>query len=314
MRNRVWRQPVTAWFRGLNQLWVEGNTDRIFCWVKDEQADWVQAERERWRRIREQQDERELKPLKGETRIQVIREEEAAVEQIKMEVLVHHRYLSTVAGHFLEQEEVNGYRLQLEEGANGWEISHCEQNRERASDAGKTWSYYHPPEEHVSSRSGYDRMRAVQYAETWWNGHNPRYAKFADDCTNYISQCLHAGGIPMEFTMRRDRGWWYKGSRDNWSYSWTVAHSFHNYLAGGGNAQARPVGSPGELNLGDVICYDWDGNGRWQHNTIVTAIDPAGMPLVNSHTVDSRHRYWDCRDSYAWTPRTKYRFFQIGNS
>lgn len=43
----------------------------------------------------------------------------------------------------------------------------------------------------------YERMKAVQYAERWWNEFNPRYHKFTDDCTNFISQCLHAGGIPM---------------------------------------------------------------------------------------------------------------------
>lgn len=39
----------------------------------------------------------------------------------------------------------------------------------------------------------YERMRAVQYAERWWNEFNPDYYKFTDDCTNFISQCLHAG-------------------------------------------------------------------------------------------------------------------------
>ena len=39
--------------------------------------------------------------------------------------------------------------------------------------------------------------------------------------------------------------------------------------------------------IGDVICYDWDGNGHFQHNTVVVAKDPHGMPLVNAHTTNS---------------------------
>ncbi|MNN92744.1 putative amidase domain protein [compost metagenome] len=66
-----------------------------------------------------------------------------------------------------------------------------------------------------------------------------------------------------------------------------------------------------ELDIGDVICYSWDGDGRYGHSTIVTGFDPGGMPLVNAHTVNSRNRYWDYSDSYAWTERTQYRFYHI---
>ena len=42
----------------------------------------------------------------------------------------------------------------------------------------------------------YNRQAAVQYANTWWNSNNPAYPVFDVDCTNYISQCLRAGGHP----------------------------------------------------------------------------------------------------------------------
>lgn len=83
-------------------------------------------------------------------------------------------------------------------------------------------------------------------------------------------------------------------------------------------SQPRPAGlraerveRPEQLSPGDVICYDWDGNGQFRHNTIVTALNEDGMPLVNANTVPSRHRYWDYRDSYAWTENTRYRFYRI---
>ena len=72
-------------------------------------------------------------------------------------------------------------------------------------------------------RFSYDRLAAVQYAERWWNDYNPQYRKFTVDCTNFISQCLLAGGAPMHGAPVRERGWWYQG--DNWSFSWAVAHS-----------------------------------------------------------------------------------------
>ena len=166
------------------------------------------------------------------------------------------------------------------------------------------------------SRHTYDRERVRQYAERWWNDYHPKFKKFEVDCTNFVSQCLLAGGFPMQGGERRDEGWWYRGNGgedDNWSYSWAVAHSLQWYLSkGGGPMRAVRVDRPEELGLGDIICYDWEGDGRWDHNTIVTAKDPAGMPLVNAHTVNSRHRYWDYRDSHAWTPNIRYRFYRIG--
>jgi hypothetical protein len=310
MEKRGWRQPVATWFRGQNQLWVEGEPDRLFSWVSDGKADWVQAERERWERLRQQQRLRELRPLKGETRFRVLREE-ALEGEVEMDVAVHQRLLYEIQGELFEQEEIGSYCIRVGEGRDGWSIVDYTRMPDLVEEASRGWSYYHPPSDGDAAVSGYNRMRAVQYAETWWNGANPRYQKFEDDCTNFISQCIHAGGIAMDFSNRRDRGWWYRGSRENWSYSWAVAHALKVYLDKGGTTRAQQVGSPQELQLGDVICYDFDGNGRWQHNTIVTAFDPMGMPLVNAHTVNSRRRYWDYRDSYAWTPQCQYRYYHI---
>ena len=52
--------------------------------------------------------------------------------------------------------------------------------------------------------------------------------KFENNCTNFISQCLHAGGAPMRGYPNRGSGWWLQNK--NWSYSWAVAHSLRLYL------------------------------------------------------------------------------------
>lgn len=162
----------------------------------------------------------------------------------------------------------------------------------------------------------YRRAEAVAYAERWWNEPNPAYHNFEVNCTNYVSQCIFAGRAPMNYTGRRESGWWYQGmsnGREMWSFSWAVADSLQRYLGHprSSGLRAEALGSPDGLQLGDVICYDWDGSGRFGHNTIVTAFAPDGSPLVNANTVASRHRYWDYRDSYAYTSRTRYRFFHI---
>lgn len=156
----------------------------------------------------------------------------------------------------------------------------------------------------------YDRQQAVQYAERWWNDYNPAYRKFDVDCTNYISQCLRAGGAPMRGYPNRSQGWWYQNN--NWSFSWAVAHALRWYLGTSKSGlQANEVNRPEHLELGDVICYDFDGDGRWQHTTIVVAKDQNNMPLVNAHTTNSRMRYWAYEDSTAYTDKIQYKFFHI---
>jgi hypothetical protein len=156
----------------------------------------------------------------------------------------------------------------------------------------------------------YNRLKAVQYAERWWNSYNPAYKKFEVDCTNFISQCLHTGGAPMRGHPNRGTGWWLKNNI--WSYSWAVANSLRLYLSNSKiGLRARQVSSPDQLILGDVICYDFEGDGRYNHNTIVTGRDANGMPLVNAHTYNSRMRYWAYEDSSAYTPKIKYKFYSI---
>ena len=156
----------------------------------------------------------------------------------------------------------------------------------------------------------YDRLKAVQYAERWWNSYNPSYIKFENDCTNFISQCLHIGGAPMRGYPVQGSGWWLQNKK--WSYSWAVANSLKLYFAlSKSGLHAREVSSPDQLLLGDIICYDFEGDGRFNHNTIVTGKDADGMPLVNAHTYNSRMRYWAYEDSSAYTPNIKYKFYTI---
>lgn len=161
----------------------------------------------------------------------------------------------------------------------------------------------------------YDRQKAVEYAERWWNDYNPQFRNFDVDCTNYISQCLWAGGAPMKRSYDRAQGWWYRLENPvNWSYSWAVAHSLRWYLATSKSGlRATEVSSVDKLQPGDVICYDFNGDGRWQHNTIVVDKDSNGMPLVNAHTSNSRQRNWEYQDSTAWTDIIKYKFFHIAD-
>ncbi|SDZ19555.1 Putative amidase domain-containing protein [Evansella caseinilytica] len=173
---------------------------------------------------------------------------------------------------------------------------------------------WNPLNNHETVRSSpnytYDRLAVVKYAERWWNEFNPSYRRFENDCTNFVSQCMKAGGAPMVGKPDRAKGWWYTGK--SWSYSWTVAHALRWYLSGGKSGlQASEVQRAEELMIGDIICYDFTGDDHWQHTTVVVAKDGEEQPLVNAHTANSRMRYWAYEDSTAWTPNIQYKFFHI---
>lgn len=231
-------------------------------------------------------------------------------QQTIYEYVVHLTFLIKEKDHFYIEEQSIPYELKQ---VGNEVISHKEIKKETIrTNTKQLFSFEEEQfEDKTETRFTYDRLAAVKYAERWWNSYNPEYKAFPVDCTNYVSQCLFAGSAPMYGTPNRDKGWWYEN--DNWSFSWAVAHSLRWYLSGSTHGlKGKEVSSAKELYPGDVICYDFEGDNKWDHTTIVVAKDSDGMPLVNAHTNNSRHRYWTYEDSAAWTPDIQYKFFKIG--
>lgn len=109
----------------------------------------------------------------------------------------------------------------------------------------------------------------------------------------------------------RERGWWI--GEGTWSLSWATSHSLRWYLAGSTQGlTATIVTTPEQLQPGDVIVYDFENDGRFDHAAIVTVKD-GDVPLVNAHTYHARARLWDYKDSYASTPEARYIFFKIND-
>ncbi|AHV95505.1 amidase domain-containing protein [Paenibacillus sabinae] len=298
------------------------------------------GQRERGLRMAKWYEDRGIKPRRCETGVKVLRSAQRNEGDILAEVALHSAFFYEKGGITHREDKVERERLIFAggNGEAGWTLAGVERDiPERSFRRGKGGAAsveIHTLEEAFGQPSlpgpllsrrvlstatrdvRYRREDAAAYADRWWNDFNPEYETFAVDCTNYVSQCLFAGGAPINYTGKRETGWWYKGyvgGQEGWSYSWAVSDSLRRYLDGERRSglRAQIVERPEQLMLGDVIQYDWDGDGRYQHSTVITAFDAGGMPLVNAHTVPSRHRYWDYRDSYAWTDRTAYRFFHI---
>ncbi|CAM5417275.1 Amidase OS=Lysinibacillus sphaericus OX=1421 GN=LS41612_20705 PE=4 SV=1 [Lysinibacillus sphaericus] len=93
-----------------------------------------------------------------------------------------------------------------------------------------------------------------------------------------------------------------------------MAHSLRWYLEGSKTGlKATRVQTAEQLDIGDVIFYDFQGDGRIDHSVIVTSIQN-GIPYVNAHTSDSINRAYFYQDSTAYTPNMTYYFYHIDDS
>ncbi|RKN71241.1 amidase domain-containing protein [Paenibacillus ginsengarvi] len=335
-----WKSAVYEYAHRRNRLELDGDIRELMPVVRDER--FIRKLDTRIRRLQSSRKARGVEPLRSETGLKLLSTDDSgrtvAVELEFRRSTEYGQLGETFIEKRLERERItvtnlNGHWLVTE--------AHPSSGERRLSSTAQLPPFVlEPGEEETDGRfrsvpylnykvlpsvttdpvyryTVYDRSKARDYAERWWNGANPKYLQFEVDCTNFVSQCLFAGGAPMNYTGKRESGWWYQGrdgSRELWSYSWAVAHSLQLLLAGSkGGLRAEVVDAPQKLSIGDVICYDWEGDGRFQHNTIVTGFDKAGMPLVDAHTTNSHSRYWDYRDSYAYTPNTRYRFLHIAD-
>ncbi|RXJ00741.1 hypothetical protein DS745_11235 [Anaerobacillus alkaliphilus] len=274
-------------------------SDDRFCYIRDNEQDCKS------RKLRSL-NEREGKIVKSVVDGTVLSVQKLEDQRL-VDYAVHFQYLIKQNNKFHIEEQIEERRAIF----SGEElIDDYSTNSEREMLLEESTSLERESMDIETARFQYSRLEAVRYAERWWNDYNPQFKKFENNCTNFISQCLHAGGAPMTGYPNKNKGWWYRNK--NWSLSWSVAHSLRWYLSGANSGlRAKEVTRPEELMKGDVICYDFNGDGRWQHTTIVVAKDGSNMPLVNAQTTNSRMRYWDYKDSTAYTSKIKYKFFHI---
>jgi hypothetical protein len=139
----------------------------------------------------------------------------------------------------------------------------------------------------------YQRERAVAYAHKWAYSRNPQYLSFNDiggDCTNFISQCIHAGGAGMNYTPTY--GWYYVNGNKK-APAWTGVPYLYNFLIN--NAGEGPYASKVDLSgiqIGDVIQLSFDGV-VFGHSLFVVEtgkLPAADNILIATHTNDSDYR------------------------
>lgn len=152
----------------------------------------------------------------------------------------------------------------------------------------------------------YNRNAAVNYAVKYGMHPNPQCPFYqGNDCTNFVSQCLRAGGCKNHF--HPTHPWWCIGNKT--SICWSVAGSLYWYIKVctkenkvGIKAKTMIIEGNDNYNktiadtieLGDIIQYI-NFHDRIQHSAIITdfvEMDGLKQPLVSHHTYEAVNVPW----------------------
>jgi hypothetical protein len=149
------------------------------------------------------------------------------------------------------------------------------------------------PLRHHSPMSNLNRPAIAEYATRYYRSYNTRYRTDANDCTNFASQCMYAGGWPMVSGFYQyDSAWWYNFSAFTspyHSYTWGGAHNFYLFT------YTRPRGVIAQyfsqMKVGDILQVDWNDaagrdtpDGHIDHTMVVTAKSSTGEIFLTYHS------------------------------
>ena len=126
-----------------------------------------------------------------------------------------------------------------------------------------------------SIHNEYDRHAAVSYARKYALNYNTEYKNFNDsggDCTNFISQCLKAGGIPTSSIWKP------------YSNTWVRVNGLYDYLIH--NNYGKRIDINEAYLVGDIIQFFSNTKGFYSHSGIISMALLNGDYLYCCHTYD----------------------------
>lgn len=180
-----------------------------------------------------------------------------------------------------------------------------------------------------NTNTAYNGIDAASYAKQYANSPNPDYPVFGEDCTNFVSQCVYDGGMPM--LVGGTDAHWYLYNKDQRSPSWAGADYFmrhwtkvrsssyygrarevliytRDYILENRNAVGNSIA------VGDVVLYLNGADSRAYHANIISTKYSMGSPIIFycSHNAPAKDYDWyvyirDKVDADAWVVVIKIR-------
>ena len=136
----------------------------------------------------------------------------------------------------------------------------------------------------------YNIHDANAYADKWKKDINYKdYRDAEPDCTNFVSQCLIAGGIKESDGWNKNHTRYLTGYTDAYNTFVNVT-LLKSYLAKTGYTVGETVFcNPNEIkeldiSAGDILQLDFEGDGVWDHSLFCVGLDKTGQVMVACHS------------------------------
>jgi len=143
----------------------------------------------------------------------------------------------------------------------------------------------------INNYNSYNRIAARDYAYKYWSSYNPAYTSYkgnGGDCANFVSQCIHAGGIPTDATWKAD------------SVSWIRASAVPSYMVNKGYATKTSYTNA----TAGSFAYTSSGAGH----IVLVSINDGAKIAYTAHTTDRKDAAFSSTDLNG-----NYSFYVIKN-
>lgn len=131
------------------------------------------------------------------------------------------------------------------------------------------------------------RKKAAAYALKYWKNCNTAYRIFSGvggDCTNFVSQCMRAGGwTDVAGLWKSDGAWWYNSL--NQSHPWINVGKFRTFALRSGRSKSASYVT--QLYNGNVLQVR--PTTTWAHSVIVTGRSGT-TPLLTYHSSSTQDK------------------------
>ncbi|MBS6504052.1 MAG: amidase domain-containing protein [Clostridium sp.] len=142
-------------------------------------------------------------------------------------------------------------------------------------------------EKNINSKAGYNYTAMANYLEKYWSNYNSAYRSFpGNDCTNFVSQALRAGGWQDKPGWYKNSNyWWYNSSNQSWS--WTAVDYWGSFARNSG--RTSHLSNVWYLGIGDVLQVKAKGSSQKNHTMMVSYVSN-GTPYFTYHSTNRYRR------------------------
>lgn len=164
----------------------------------------------------------------------------------------------------------------------------------------------------------YDGSKAASYAVSHAKSYNSDYFKHAQDCTNFVSQCAYAGGMPMYSSLAswgvaalksgcasgRDDEWFYyhkkNDNNESWSSTWSIVDKdgtkdgLRRYIKKNSkntysktNFKYNSSTFYQYVKAGDIVQLSSDGGDSYYHSIVISSVSGSTVYYC-CHTTDRK--------------------------